>query len=256
MAGARVEIHAESLDGVGVHGTHAGWLVNMAAEAAPGEYRGSLSLPGDGRWVLRVRVDGPAQGTVEWLENLGRTVVAPGPRASPMDLAVRGLHLTAAAFWLGGLGHLAALMVSRRRAMARGEAGDFSVSWPVFPRALFGSALAVLLVTGLYNVRFGTPLGDAGSWLGLLTLMDMPLGPDYLVVLLVKVGLAVLAFLLMLPALRARAPFGSAHGGTPDPSPAGWNPRWLWLSLATALAIFVLVGILNALHVWMESPRS
>ncbi|MGH7377575.1 MAG: hypothetical protein ACREKK_09180, partial [Candidatus Methylomirabilales bacterium] len=101
VAGARVEIHAESLDGVGVHGTHAGWLVNMAAEAAPGEYRGSLSLPGDGRWVLRVRVDGPAQGTVEWLEDLGRTVVAAGPRASPMDLVVRGLHLTAAAFWLG-----------------------------------------------------------------------------------------------------------------------------------------------------------
>jgi hypothetical protein len=218
-------------------GLHATPAVTFNPQGTPGIYQGSVRLAMAGDWIFRVKVTGPVVGTVDFLDQIGegRTfglLPAGGARFSSreaLNLAGRGLHLVGAAIWIGGLAFLS-LLVARARASVGAESS-------VAPRWLLGlwngGGLALLLLTGIYNLFFNAPPGrmvTAGDISGMLA---RPYGFQYTALLFFK--LACFALLLVL----------GIWGMVKRPASR------LWMALTVALGLVVLAAgsALTYLHI-------
>jgi hypothetical protein len=237
LAGARVELVADMRTMPGVHKVPP---VLFSPRGEPGTYAGSARLPMAGPWLFRIKVSGPVTGVVDFVDRVGEGSAglfsAPSEPSlrlrDSLNLAARGLHFLGAAIWLGGLAMLAVLSVR----------GGASSGLPASPRTVFlwqVSGLALLLLTGAYNLFYNTPLGRLITLDDLRDILVQPSGLPYAGLLLFKLG----AFLLLL-----------GVGGW-----ALWRWRhlpaltWVRLNVALGLLILIIGGALSYLHISIHS---
>jgi putative copper resistance protein D len=171
-------------------------------------------------------------GTIAWTGHAGATLGALGN----LHLAADGLHLLAAAAWVGGLVGLAILFtVGRRRPayewgpLEYDAIGRFSILGMV--------CVAVLIVSGAVN-----------TWI-LVSSVHALLVTDYGWLLLLKIA----AFVVMVGfaavnrfSLTPRLAAGSKSGAEPGALSA-LNRNTL-IEIALGIAIFAIVGVLGTLH--------
>ncbi|MBI3029931.1 MAG: FixH family protein [Candidatus Rokubacteria bacterium] len=237
MAGARVELLADMRTMPGVHKVPP---VLLSPGGEPGTYRGAVRLPMAGPWQFRIRVSGPVTGVVDFVDQVGEASTALFSASSgtalrlrdSLDLAGRGLHFLGAAVWLGGLAMLAVLSV--------GESASSRLRASPRPVVLWHTAgLALLLLTGVYNLLYSTPTGRLLTLGDLRDILAQPYGVPYAGLLLYKLG----AFVVL-------AGLGLWALGRWRELPA---LTWLRLNLALGLLILVLGGALGALHIFIHS---
>lgn len=230
-----------------------------------GSYSTTVTFPAYGRWRIRfeVREGGtaaaeveeellpPAPGTSPRLEARQRVVLAFG-LVDLRNLALRVLHLLAAALWFAAIGVVFVLgrftaPHERGRSLARMAAP--------FPWAAGGSLLLVT-VTGILNARFNAP-GLPPGILAPETIARLPFGKAYLAVFAVKMGLmgvilistTALALLLRRTSGTVSPPDSSAASAGDGPGPAQAVVRVAAINLVFGLLTLASVVMLGYMHI-------
>ncbi len=237
LSEARVELLADMRTMPGIHKVPP---VLFSARGEPGTYAGGVRLPMAGPWLFRIKVSGPVTGVVDFVDRVGEG--AAGLFSAPsepslrlqdsLNLAGRGLHFLGAAIWLGGLAMLAFLSVR----------GGGSPVLKASPRTLFlwqVGGIALLLLTGVYNLFYNTPLGRLITIDDLQVMLIQPYGSSYAGLLLFKLG----AFLLLL--------------GTGVWALWRWRDlpavTWVQLNVVLGLLILIIGGAMSYLHISIHS---
>lgn len=174
-------------------GVHAVPPTTFTPQGTPGVYQGTVKPAMAGQWIFRVKVTGPVVGIVDFLDQVGeeRTFgLLPAGAArfglrDTFNLAGRGLHLVVAAIWLGGLAFLS-LLVARAPDSAGTEPSPVAPGWVL--GLWHGGGLALLLMTGIYNLFFNTPPGRMVTVGDLQGMLIRPYGLLYTALLLFKLA--------------------------------------------------------------------
>lgn len=202
VAGAIVEAYAE------MSGPHlmrtAPWRL---VERRPGRYGARVTFPMPARWRIVISVRGaevvPAEAS---LTSLVTRSQAAGPTGTPAaalptrledeltrrdlaSLAALWLHALAALGWIGGVVVMALALSADPGILvagARRRLRDAYLSWGAW---LHWSLVPVVVLTGIYNMLTVTPFPLAWRPDDLRRLGDIPYGPLYEAILVVKLGL-------------------------------------------------------------------
>lgn len=193
-----------------------------------------------GPWLFRVRVSGPMSGIVDFVDRVGEEsagLFAVQSAASlrlkdSLDLAGRAIHFLGGAIWLGGLTMLALLSL-RDNAPAALPASPRTVAlWQT-------GGLALLLLTGVYNLFVNTPTGRLTTLDDLQDALAQPYGVPYAGLLLYKLGAFLVLLGLEVWALRRWRDLPAL--------------TWVRLNVALGLLIVLLGGALSYLHISIHS---
>jgi putative copper resistance protein D len=171
-------------------------------------------------------------GTIAWTGHAGATVGALGD----LHLAADGLHLLAAAAWVGGLVGLAILFVVGRRRPAY-EWAPLQLD-AVRRFSILGIvSVAVLIASGAVNtwVLVGSVHALLVTGYGRLLLLKIA-------AFVVMVGLATVNRFSLTPVLGSEAKSGA------KPSAVAALTRNTLIEIALGLAIIAIVGVLGTLH--------
>ncbi|HLC40191.1 MAG TPA: hypothetical protein VJO34_01030 [Methylomirabilota bacterium] len=237
LAGARVELLADMRTMPGAHRVPPALFT---AGAEPGTYVGGVRLPMAGAWLFRVKVSGPVTGVVDFVDRVGKegTGLFSTPSETSLrlqdslNLAGRGIHFLGAAIWLGGLVMLAIQTVGRSTPL-----GLLASPKSVFVWQTVG--LALLFLTGAYNLFFNTPPGRLITIDDLEWMVAQPFGVLYTGLLLYKLGTFLLLLGLGVWALRRWRDLPTL--------------TWVRLNMALGFVIVAIGGALSYLHISIHS---
>jgi len=221
------------------------------AEAGGGSYTGDLALVMPAVWTVRIDVSGghvqAASASLRTRATLTGSATPSGETPLPTtieDTLARQDYANMAVLWIHGLasmGWILGVLV-----MALALATDPGITderlrarlsrW--YRRVgvwLHWALVPVIVVTGIYNTRRVTPFALEWTPSGLRRLGDVPYGPLYEGILVVKLALfAVLLITATLLLLRVTRP------GAPRETPPDGAVRILWSALGAEGVIYVV----------------
>lgn len=176
-------------------------------EGLLGRYAARVRFPMPARWRIVVSVGGgnvvPAEASLDALVELGQTAGA--TRAEPAALPTRladdvtrrdivalaalSLHAFAALAWIVGVAVMAVALSSAPGVLVAGARRRLRGAYLSWGAWLHWSLVPVVVLTGIYNMLAVTPFPLAWRPADLRRLAEIPYGPLYEAILVVKLGL-------------------------------------------------------------------
>lgn len=221
------------------------------AESGGGRYAGDLTLVMPAVWALRIEVSGEhvetASATVRTRATLTGSVAPARETALPttiVDTLTRSDYADMAVLWIHGLASmgwiLGVLVMALALATDPGITDErlrarLSRWYRRVGAWLHWALVPVIVLTGIYNIRRVTPFALEWTPSGLRRLGDVPYGPLYEGILVVKLALfAVLLITATLLLLRVARP------APPRESPPEGAARILWSALGIEGAVYLV----------------
>jgi hypothetical protein len=254
IAGATVEVSA------GMTSPHAmrtaPWTL---PDLGDGSYQARVRFPMAASWTLSIRVtgddvveasselqapveaaDGTATGTPSDVVLLPTTLDDPVTGRDAATIAVLWVHGIAAFGWIIGVVVMAIALGTRPGFLAAGPRQRLAAAYRDWGAWLHWGFVPVIVVTGVYNTLYVTPFPIAWTPSELEELANVPYGPLYEAILVVKLGLfaalLVTGTQVLLRTTREPLPIASGPGFVRTLTTALGSPGLLYLAIVPLIA--------------------